>query len=247
MAFEYIAGRHAVYHLLLAGRRKVQRLFISSKEDHSELQEILKLASQHSIPLSKKSESELQALSGVERHQGVMIEASPYEYSDAEELAVQASREGQKGFLLILDQVQDPQHVGALARTAYALGAHGLILSEMRAAGVTPAVVRSSVGAVEHLPVAQVSSIAKFLDTLKEYNFWIYGADMTGKFPIDTLDFRGHVALVIGNEGEGLRRLVREKCDFLVSIPMLEHFNSLSAGASGTIFLYEVFRQRRKT
>lgn len=161
------------------------------------------------------------------------------------DIVAYAQERGESPFIVILDQIQDPQNFGAIIRTAYAAGAHGVIYQDKRAAGITPVVVKSSAGAIEHILLAEVKNINQTIEELKKAGLWIVGADMAGETLYYNADFKGPIGLVIGSEGKGLRRLVKENCDFLVQIPMPGEFSSLNASVAAAILIYEVLRQRQ--
>ncbi|HHU31031.1 MAG: 23S rRNA (guanosine(2251)-2'-O)-methyltransferase RlmB [Bacillota bacterium] len=236
-----IAGRRPVLETLKAGT-DVRRLFLQKGTRGDIIREILDLARERNLAVSFREKSFFSRHAPVRNHQGVMAEVQPFRYASFEQLLENKGTEPL--FLLILDHIQDPQNLGALVRTAYAAGCHGLILPERRAAEMTPAAIRAAVGAAEHLPVARVVNLARCLDECKAAGLWVYGADAEGKLLYTTGDYKEPVALVIGSEGKGLSRLVREKCDFLVRLPMKGKLSSLNAAAAGAVLCYEVLRQR---
>jgi 23S rRNA (guanosine2251-2'-O)-methyltransferase len=178
-------------------------------------------------------------------HQGVVAETSPYPYVDLDDILSRAADHNTPPLLLLLDLLQDPQNVGSLLRTAEAVGVHGVVIPRRRAAGITPAVVSASAGAVEHLLVTQVTNLARTMDQLKQHNLWIAGLETDpDALRYDHADLRGPLALVVGSEGSGLRRLTRAKCDLLLNLPMYGRIASLNAAVAGSIVLYEVERQR---
>jgi 23S rRNA (guanosine2251-2'-O)-methyltransferase len=180
------------------------------------------------------------------RHQGVAAEVQPFAYTPFSQLKDLATEAGESALVLALDALQDPQNFGTLLRTALAVGATGVVLPERRAVGVTPAVVRSSAGAAEHLAVSQVPNLTRALDELKAVGLWVVGLDVREGSPYDETDLRGPLVVVVGSEGSGLGRLIREHCDLLVNIPMAGPTESLNAAVAGSILLYQVFRGRSK-
>jgi len=191
------------------------------------------------VPVERADRQRLDRLVGHEHHQGVIAEAAPFPYDDFDDLA--------GDLLLVLDSLQDPQNFGTLLRTAQACGVSGVVIPEHRAVGVTPAVSNASAGAIEHLRVARVTNLARALGVLKQRDVWIYGLAVEAHQPFWTLDWSTPAALVVGSEGPGLGRLVRETCDALISIPMAEHaVQSLNAAVAGSIVLYEAYRQRQR-
>ena len=187
----------------------------------------------------------LDKLGGEVNHQGLAAEVSGYPYVDLEALLEAVQQSGEPPFLLLLDHVQDPQNLGSLLRTAEAAGVHGVVIPERRAAGVTPAAVRASAGAAEHVRVAQVTNLVRAMEWLKAEGVWLAGLEaLPGAQLYTQADLRGPLGLVVGSEGQGLARLVRETCDFLIRLPMHGQVESLNAGVAGAIALYEVRRQR---
>lgn len=235
---EWVFGRHAVFHLLAAGRRRALKLYLQKGTEKSDL-DLVGLAAKKKIPCQIQESSFFRAKFGMEgHHQGVAAEAEAYPYVALDDLL-------SENFLLILDEIQDPHNLGALCRSASLFGAGGVVIAETHAAGVSPGACHSAVGAVEHLKIARVSSIAKALERLKAQNFWIYGADAGAEKAIFQEDYPAKVALVIGSEEKGLRRLVRETCDITVRIPNIKGgVGSLNASVAGGVILYEIFRQR---
>ncbi|HEX5037163.1 MAG TPA: 23S rRNA (guanosine(2251)-2'-O)-methyltransferase RlmB [bacterium] len=235
---EWVAGRHAVFHLLSAGRRKALKLYLQKGAQESE-KALTELARKQRVPLQVVESSFFVSRFGAgATHQGVAVEAEAYPYADLEDLIAEPT-------LLILDEIQDPQNLGALCRSAYVLGVGGVVIPENRAASITSGTCQASVGAVEYLKVARFPSIAKALEILKKNEYWIYGADVAAPKSVFEEDFAAKVALVIGNEEKGLRKLVRETCDFLVKIPAERHeIDSLNASVSGGILISEILRQR---
>lgn len=176
-------------------------------------------------------------------HQGVVAEAAPYEYSTLEDV-IEAATASPTPLVLVLDVLQDPQNLGSLLRTAAAIGAQGVVIPEHRAVGVTPAVVKASAGAIERLKIAQVTNLSRAIDALKEVGIWAVGLDASAETPYDKADLNRPLALVVGGEGKGLRHLVRQHCDLVVSLPMPGAIESLNAAVAGSIVLYEALRQR---
>lgn len=187
----------------------------------------------------------LDRLAGTDRHQGVVAVVADFAYADLDDLLAAAKASGRPPLLVVLDGVEDPHNLGAVIRSAHALGAHGVVIPKDRAVGVTPAAAKASAGAVERCPVARVTNVAKTLESLKEAGIWSVALAADGEHPIGAVDLAGPIALVLGSEGEGLRPLVRRTCDLSASIPMTGDLDSLSVSASAAIALYEAARQRR--
>jgi len=236
-----IEGRRPVLEALQAGS-KITRILLQKGSSGQPVNEVLALAEKLAIPIEYREKAALEKLAVTRNHQGVLAETPPFRYTPFEELLT--LQKGEPPFLVLLDHVQDPHNLGALIRTAYAAGCHGVVIPERRAAQMTPAAVRTSAGAAEYLPVAQVVNLARCLDQCKEAGLWVYGADMGGEMLYPNGDYKGAVALVIGSEGEGLSRLVKAKCDYLVRLPMRGRVASLNASVAGALLFYEVYRQR---
>ena len=235
---DFVYGRHAVYHLIAAGRRKAIRLHLLKSLENEE-GALVELARKKGLSLvfcdptffSKK-------LGTTSNHQGVLLETESYPLVDADSLL-------QSSFLLLLDEIQDPQNLGALCRSAHLFGVEGVVLSESRSAPIGPGTCQAAVGAVEYLQIAKVSSIANYLELLKKNDFWAYGADPEAAKTVGDETFPKKVVLVIGSEEKGLRRLVRERCDILLKIPMVDgKIGSLNASVAGGILLYEISRRK---
>lgn len=241
---DFIAGRNAVLEAL-RNERPMESIHIAKGEGKGSVVKIVAMAKEQGIPIKEVSPAKLDAMSGGAPHQGVIGVASAHKYAAMEELFEAARAKGEKPFLIICDELEDPHNLGAVIRTAEAAGAHGVIVPKRRSAGLTPVVYKTSAGAVEYLPVVRVANLAATIQELKERGVWIYAADMDGQNWC-SVDYTGAVALVIGSEGNGVGRLIREQCDFLVSMPMNGKINSLNASVAAGILMYEVARQRAK-
>jgi len=243
---ELIYGRNAVHEVLRANRREVYQLLVAEgAQERGVLAEVLALAAQRNIPIQRVPRSRLDHVT--DAHQGIAVEAGPYPYVNVEDILDRAAERNEPPLILILDILQNPQNLGTLLRTAEAMGVHGAILPQRRGVDVTLAVVNASSGASEHLYIARVVNIVRAMEELKELGVWIAGLEHKDERAIDfwSADLRGALALVVGNEAEGMRRLVRQTCDYLLRIPMRGHIESLNAAIAGSIVLYEVLRQRR--
>jgi 23S rRNA (guanosine2251-2'-O)-methyltransferase len=244
---DVLYGRRPVYEALQAGRRRCYALTLAQGvrvKKGAVLEQLLSLAQTASIPISHRPRRALDHVTP--QHQGVLAEFDPYPYVEVEDMLAAAKAKGVTPLLLLLDLLQDPQNVGSLLRSAEAVGVHGVLFLKRRAVEITPAVVSASAGAVEHLRVAQVTNLARTIERLKTHDLWVAGLEADPSAQLyDRADLRGPLALVVGNEGSGLRRLVREKCDFLVQLPMHGQVASLNAAVAGSIALYEIERQRR--
>jgi 23S rRNA (guanosine2251-2'-O)-methyltransferase len=240
---DLIYGRHPVLEALRAGE-KVQRVLVAKgTQTAGPLADILALAQQRGVRVAWVDRRELDKLDAV--HQGVAAEVPSHRYAEVEAILASAQAQGEPPLILALDAIQDVHNLGSLLRTADAVGAHGAILPSHRAAGVTPAVRKASAGAVAHLPIAQVTNLARTLEDLKREGVWVVGLDMAGKQAYDEYDWRTPTALVVGSEGRGLGRLVGETCDVLVNLPMRGHVDSLNAAVAGSIVLYHAWRSRQ--
>jgi 23S rRNA (guanosine2251-2'-O)-methyltransferase len=241
---ETVVGKQPVRELLRAGRRVRRILVASGARETPNLREILDLAARRQVPVHPVERARLDQLA--DHHQGVAAETEPYPYADFRALLAAAHAPERPPLYLALDLVQDPQNFGTLLRTAAAVGVSGVLLPEHRAVGVTPGVRRASAGAVEHLRIARVPNLVRALEQLKEAGVWVVGLDARAPQAYDTLDPRGPLAIVVGSEEQGLRRLVREACDFLVALPMEPVIDSLNAAVAGSIVLYSYYRARQR-
>jgi 23S rRNA (guanosine2251-2'-O)-methyltransferase len=243
---EMLYGRQPVRESLRAARRTARRLLLSEGlTPHPIIEEILELAQARRLDTGYVSRSEMTRLVGHELHQGVLLETSGYPYAQTHEMIDLASSQNRAPLLLLLDLIQDVHNLGSLIRTAEAVGVHGVVIQERRAAGVSPATVNTSAGAAEHMLIAQVTNLAQEMDRLKSRDLWIMGLeDESGAQWYTEPDLTAPLALVVGSESGGLRRLVHDRCDWIVRIPMWGQINSLNAAVAGSVALYEVMRQR---
>ena len=239
-----VVGRNAVRELL-AGGRDVEKLYIRSGEREGSINQLLGEAAARRIPVVEVDKNRLDAMCGGAAHQGIIAIAAEKNYSSVEEILEYAASLGEKPFIVLCDGVEDPHNLGAIIRSAECAGAHGVIIPKRRAVGLTSVVSKSSAGALEHMHVAKVTNLATTVDELKEQGLWFYAADMGGE-AYEKTDFSGAVGLVLGSEGEGISRLIKEKCDFTVSIPMYGKVNSLNVSAAAAVLLSEIARQRRR-
>lgn len=237
-----IAGRNAVNEALRAGR-PMDSLYVQRGEKTGVLAALIARAKERGVPIKEVDPRKLDHLCSGANHQGVVALAAVIEYASVDDMFALARQRGEPPFFVICDELEDPHNLGAVIRTAECAGAHGVIIPKRRSVGLTYAVGKASAGAVEYLPVARVQNLPQLLDSLKERGVWIYAADMDGD-PWCETDFSGPMALVIGSEGSGVGRLVKEKCDFVVSLPMKGQVNSLNASVAAGILCYEVARQR---
>ena len=242
---EWITGRNPVYECLRANRRHFFRLLLASgAEGPGRLPDIRSLTKQINLPVERVDKNALAAIH--EHHQGIALQVSAYPYADIADIFALAEKKAAPLFMLLLDQVQDPQNFGTLIRSAELFGVHGILIPPDRAAGVTPAVVNASSGGSEHLLIAQ-GNLAQAIDQIKTRNAWVIGLDMDqASQSLDQVNLSGALALAVGSEGSGLRRLVREKCDMIAHIPSSGRLDSFNVAAAGSIALYAAFIKRKK-
>ncbi len=240
---EWIYGRNPVYETLRAGRRKVIRLLLSKGgQEKGRLADIVNLCRKKKIQIDYVPRQQLDKISS--HHQGVALESNSFKYSSLDEILNYADDRGESPFILILDTLQDPQNLGTLIRTAEIVGVHGVLLPLRQTATITPSVVSSSSGASEHMRVGQYN-IAQAIKILKENEIWVIGLDGgPGSQPVDKVNLKGNLALVVGNEGQGMRQLVRNSCDILMSLPQRGELDSLNAAVAGSVSLYFAWQQR---
>ncbi len=237
-----IEGRNAVIEAFRAGK-SIDKLFVLDGCQDGPIRTIVREAKKHDTILNFVSRERLDQLSETGKHQGVIAYAAAYSYASIEDMLEDASEKGEPPFLFLLDNIEDPHNLGAIIRTAHQAGAHGVIIPKRRAVGLTATVARTSAGAVSHIPVARVNNLGNTIEELKDKGLWFVCADMDGEVMYH-LDLKGPIGLVIGSEGEGVGRLVREKCDFRASIPMKGKIDSLNASVAAGVLAYEVVRQR---
>lgn len=237
-----IEGRNAVLEAFRAGR-PVDRLLILDGCQDGPIKSILREAKKGDTIITFVKKERLDQLSETGHHQGVIAYAAAYEYAEIEDMFTLAEKKGEPPFLIILDNLEDPHNLGAIIRTANQAGAHGIIIPKRRAVGLTATVAKASAGAINYVPVAKVTNIAATIEELKERGLWFVCADMDGELMYN-LDLKGPIGLVIGNEGEGVGRLVKEKCDMIARIPMKGDIDSLNASVAMGVLAYEIVRQR---
>jgi len=243
---ETLYGRHAVCESLRAARRRPYRLVMAKGTVQTTItEEIISLAQAQNVRVDTVSRNELARVAGTDQHQGVALETSEYPYTSVDDMLDLAQAREEQPLLLLLDLIQDVRNVGSLVRTAEAVGVHGVIVQDRRAAGITPATVNTSSGASEHLLIAQVTNLAQEIERLKTAEIWIAGLeDVSGARLYTEVSLTVPLGIVVGSESDGLRRLVRDRCDWMMRMPMRGHINSLNAAIAGSIALYEVLRQR---
>jgi 23S rRNA (guanosine2251-2'-O)-methyltransferase len=240
---EWIAGKHPVLEALRAGR-EINKIWVADGAQKSLTQPILTEAKKLGIIVQFADKRKLDAMVSGIPHQGVVAQAAAYRYFEVDELIQRARDRGEEPFLLLLDEIEDPHNLGSILRTAECTGVHGVIIPKRRSASLTATVSKTSAGAVEYVAVARVTNLAQTIDRLKEQGIWVAGTDVNDAGEVYRANFNMPLAVVIGNEGKGIGRLIREKCDFLVKLPMQGKLNSLNASVAAGVLMYEVVRQR---
>lgn len=239
---DIIVGRNCVKEALNSGRA-IESLLVARGSKGGATGVLVAMAKDRGIPVKEVDSKKLDYMCGGAVHQGVAAMASVKEYAVLDDIFADARQKGEQPFIIVLDEIEDPHNLGAIIRTAECTGAHGIIIPKRRSAGLGYTVGKSSSGAVEYVNVVRVTNIPNVIDELKERGVWVFGADMEGSDPAKT-DLKGAVALVIGNEGKGIGRLVRSKCDGILSLPMKGRINSLNASVAAGVLMYDVLRQR---
>ena len=237
-----IEGRNAVLEALRSGK-PMDKLYVLDGCQDGPIRTIVREAKKHDVILQFVTKERLNQLSETVKHQGVIAHAAAYEYAQVEDMLELAKSRGEDPFIFLLDNIEDPQNLGAIIRTANLAGAHGVIIPKRRAVGLTATVARTSAGALNYTPVARVTNLKKTVEDLKKQGLWFVCADMDGTVMYD-LDLKGPIGLVIGNEGEGVSRLMKENCDFVAGIPMKGDIDSLNASVATGVLAYEIVRQR---
>jgi len=237
-----VEGRNAVLEVFKSGR-DIEKIIVAKGNTEGTIRRIMSMAAERGVVLQQVERKRLDEMSQTKNHQGVIGIVSAHQYVEVDDILNRAKEKGKDPFIIILDEITDPHNLGAILRTSDAAGVDGVIISKRRSVGLTATVAKTSAGAIEYVPVAKVTNIAKTIDDLKKAGIWIACTDMDGKSYFES-DLKGPIALVIGNEGDGVGRLVKEKCDFTVSIPMLGQISSLNASVAAALFMYEVVRQR---
>lgn len=240
---EHLEGRNPVLEALKSGRT-INKILVAKGEKHGSIREILKLANNKGLIVQEVDKKKLDSLAQSGSHQGVLALVAPQAYVEIEDILQKAEEKGEPPFLILLDGIEDPHNLGSILRSADGAGAHGVVIPERRAAALTAIVGKTSAGAIEYIPVARVTNMAQTIENLKEKGLWVVGAHMDGE-SYTSANLTGPLAIVVGGEGKGLGRLVKEKCDFLVSIPMKGKVSSLNAAVAASLLMYEVVRQGR--
>ena len=242
---DLVEGRNAVIELLKSNKT-IEQLFIANGKMEGSINKILGLAKDKGVIVKEVDRKKLDLMSETKAHQGVIAQITPFKYSTVDEILNYAKQKDEDPFIVILDELEDPHNLGSIVRTAELCGVHGIIIPKRRNVGVTATVYKASVGAIEYVKIAKVTNVNSTIDELKAKNIWVYGADINGEeYSYDT-NFNGACAIVIGNEGKGISKLTKNKCDKLVKIPMIGKINSLNASVAGGILMYEVLKGRIK-
>ena len=240
-----VAGRNPVSELLRSGRT-VDKLYIAHGEREGSIVKIVAEARNRGIPVVEADRYKLESIAGTPNHQGVVAFATDYEYCDPDAILNYAEEKGEKPFIVILDGVTDPRNLGAIVRTAECCGVHGIVIPKRGCCGLTATVFKAAAGACEFMKIAKVTNIAETIERLKEKGVWVYAADGDGDCDLYSTDLTGAVAVVLGDEGKGISRLVRQRCDGVISIPMFGNINSLNVSVAGAVMMYEAVRQKTK-
>lgn len=242
MEREIIAGKNPVIEALKSGR-SVNKIFVSEQLNRNALGKFKQLAKTAGTIVQQVPKNKLDELTK-ENHQGVVADVASYQYADLDDLFINATSRKEAPFFIILDELEDPHNLGSILRTADATGAHGVIIPKRRSVGLTATVAKTAAGALEHIPVVRVTNIANTIEELKQKQVWVVGTDADGTEDYRELDGEIPLALVVGNEGKGISRLVKEKCDWTVSLPMKGKVSSLNASVACSLLLYEIYRKR---
>lgn len=239
---DLVAGRNAVIEVL-KGNRSVNRLLVANGSAEGSMRELIAVAKEKGINIQFYDRSKLDAMAPGIRHQGVLAQVPPVQYAELEDILQIARDRNEPPFIVLLDELEDPHNLGAILRTADAAGVHGVLIPKHRSCPLSATVAKTSAGAVEHVPVARIGNMVQTIKKLKKEGLWVAAADMDGTDYYDT-DLTGSLLLVIGSEGQGVGRLIKEQCDFVVRIPMVGKINSLNASVAGSILMYEAMKQR---
>ncbi|MCA1057162.1 23S rRNA (guanosine(2251)-2'-O)-methyltransferase RlmB [Rossellomorea aquimaris] len=242
MSKDFIGGRNPVIEALKSGR-EINKIWIAEGSQKGSIQQILGLAKDSNVMVQYVPKKKIEQMVA-ENHQGVVASVAAYQYAEIDDIFDKAAQKGEDPFVLILDELEDPHNLGSIMRTADATGAHGIIIPKRRAVGLTSTVAKASTGAIEHIPVARVTNLSRAVDELKDRGVWVAGTDAKGKQDYRQLDGTLPIGLIIGSEGKGMSRILRDKCDFLVQLPMTGHVTSLNASVAASILMYEVYRNR---
>ena len=239
---DMLAGRNAVMEALKSSSR-INRLMVAEGSSEGSIRELIAVAKEKGVPVQFMERGKLDSMARGIRHQGVLAQVAPVEYVELEDILAKAREKQEDPFIILLDELEDPHNLGAILRSADAAGAHGVLIPKRRSCPLSATVAKTSAGAVEHVPVARIGNIVQTIKSLKEEGLWVAGADMDGQNYYEA-DLTGPLLLIVGSEGQGIGRLVKEQCDFIVRIPMLGAINSLNASVAGSVLMFEVTKQR---
>lgn len=240
---EVLAGKHSVLEALRSGR-SINKIWIAEQAQKQLTQPIIAEAKQNGVIVQFADKRKLDQMAAGVQHQGVVAQVAPQAYVEVDDILARAAERGEEPFILILDEIEDPHNLGSILRSADCTGVHGVIIPKRRSVGLTATVSKTSAGAVEYVPVARVTNISQTIEELKEKGVWVAGADVGATQPIYETNLNLPLAIVIGNEAKGMGRLIKERCDFLLKLPMFGKINSLNASVAASVFMYEVVRQR---
>lgn len=242
MSEEYIIGRNTVLEALRS-ERDINKIWIAEGSQKGQMQQIIGIAKERQVLVQFVPKKKIDQMSEG-NHQGVVAQVAAYAYAELDDLFARAEERNEAPFFLLLDEIEDPHNLGSIMRTADAVGVHGIIIPKRRAVGLTATVAKLSTGAIEYIPVARVTNMARAIDEIKERGVWIVGTDAKGNQDFRSMDGGMPIGLVIGSEGKGMGRLIKDKCDFLIRLPMAGHVTSLNASVAAGLLMYEVYRKR---
>lgn len=243
MSEEFLFGKNPVLEALRSGR-SMNKILIAEGSLKGPMNQVMTLAKEAKLQVQLVPKKKLDQLAEGESHQGVIAFVAAYEYAEVDDILAKANEKGEQPFVLILDEIEDPHNLGSILRTADAVGAHGVIIPKRRAVGLTSTVAKSSAGALEYVPVARVTNIVRTIEELKEKGVWMVGTDASGSQDFRQGKYDMPIGLVIGSEGKGMSRLVKEACDFVVKLPMKGNVTSLNASVAAALLMFEIYRQR---
>lgn len=241
---EMICGKNPVLEALRSGR-EINKIFIAEGVKKTGVNELLDLARERGVLVQFVPKKKVETLADNDNHQGIVAAVAAYDYADLDQVFAAAKAKEQDPFILILDELEDPHNLGSIMRTADAVGVHGIIIPKRRAVGLTSVVAKASTGAIEHVPVVRVNNLSQTVDELKERGVWIAGTDAKKSVDYRKMDATLPLAVIIGSEGKGMSRILKEKCDFLYHLPMVGHVTSLNASVAAALLMYEVYRKRQ--
>jgi 23S rRNA (guanosine2251-2'-O)-methyltransferase len=239
---DFIIGKNPVIEALKS-ERDINKIFIAEGSQSGQMQQVIGLAKSAGVLVQFVPKKKIDGMAEG-NHQGVIAQVAAYQYAEIDDLFAAAEKKNEAPFFLLLDEIEDPHNLGSIMRTADAVGAHGIVIPKRRAVGLTATVAKASTGAIEYIPVVRVTNMARTIDELKERGVWIAGTDAKGKQDYRQMDGAMPLGLVIGSEGKGMGRLIRDKCDFLINLPMAGHVTSLNASVAAALLMYEVYRKR---